>query len=139
MRNRVKAIAGRRRLRRRGTLPNLYGCCNPNLRENAMRGHHDMGGLPAGPVEPTEHNYAPWEKRVHALLTLLSHSSRGIIMVDELRIGIEALGAEEYDRLSYYERWIVSITNNLLKKGVISTDELGRKLAEIEAREAKGQ
>jgi len=102
-----------------------------------MRSHHDMGGLPAGPVEPSEHKYEPWEKRVHALLTLLAQPSRSILRVDELRRGVEALGKEEYDRLSYYERWIVSITNNLLQKGVLSTDELGRKLAEIEAREAK--
>lgn len=99
-----------------------------------MRSHHDMGGLPAGPVAPTEHAYALWEKRVHALLTLLS--ARGLLKVDELRRGIEALGAEEYDRLSYYERWITSITNNLLHKGILTTDELGRKLAEIEARQS---
>jgi hypothetical protein len=29
------------------------------------RGHHDMGGLPAGAVEP-EHDYTLWEKRVEA-------------------------------------------------------------------------
>jgi hypothetical protein len=55
--------------------------------------------------------------------------------VDELRRGIEGLGAQEYERLSYYERWIASITVNLIEKGLISVDELGRKLAEIEARE----
>jgi hypothetical protein len=56
--------------------------------------------------------------------------------VDELRRGIETLGETEYDRLSYYERWIMSITNTLLQKGVLTADELGRKLTEIEAREA---
>jgi hypothetical protein len=55
--------------------------------------------------------------------------------VDELRRGIESLGAQDYDRLSYYERWMASITANLIEKGVITVDELGRKLAEIEARE----
>ena len=58
-----------------------------------------------------------------------------IFAVDELRRGIEALGAAEYDRLSYYERWISSITNILLQKGVVTPDELGRKLAEIEQRD----
>jgi hypothetical protein len=36
------------------------------------RGHHDMGGLPAGPVERAEHDYADWERRVDALMILLS-------------------------------------------------------------------
>jgi hypothetical protein len=64
-------------------------------------------------------------------------AERGVMTVDELRRGIEALGSAEYDRLGYYERWITSITQNLLQKGLLTTDELGRKLAEIEAREGK--
>jgi hypothetical protein len=102
-----------------------------------MRGYHDLGGLPAGLIDRSEHEYAPWEKRVHALLILLSDPSRNLVSTDELRRGIESLGEAEYDRLSYYERWITSITNILLQKGVFTTDELGRKLAEIEQREAK--
>jgi hypothetical protein len=100
-----------------------------------MRSHHDLGGLPAGPLDLSEHVYAPWEKRTHALMLLLAES--GVMTVDELRRGIEALGSAEYDRLGYYERWITSITQNLLQKGLFTTDELGRKLAEIEAREAR--
>ena len=100
-----------------------------------MRAHHDMGGLPAGPLDLSEHNYAPWEKRTHAMMLLLSEPGRRVMTVDELRRGIEALGADEYDRLSYYERWIASVANTMIQKGVFTVDELGRKLAEIEARE----
>jgi hypothetical protein len=103
-----------------------------------MRGHHDMGGLPAGPVEPSGPPKALWEKRAHALLVLLNEPCRDVVNVHELRRGIEALGSAEYDRLTYYERWIASIANVLVEKGVITTDELGRKLAEVEAREAAG-
>jgi hypothetical protein len=99
-----------------------------------MRGVHDIGGLPGGPVDRTEHEPALWEKRVHALLILLSEPERKLMTVDELRRGIESLGEVEYNRLAYYEKWITSITDNLLAKGVITPDELGRKLAEIEAR-----
>ena len=102
-----------------------------------MRGYHDLGGQPAGPIDRSEHQYAPWEKRVHALMILLSDPGRRVMTVDELRRGIESLGAEEYDRLSYYERWIASVTNILLQKGVFTADELGRKLAEVEAREGQ--
>jgi len=98
-----------------------------------LRRHHDMGGLPAGPVEPAEHDYAPWEKRVDAILRLLADSKRRLITTDELRRGIEELGPGAYDQMSYYERWIASITNNLLEKGVITVDELGRRMAQIAA------
>jgi hypothetical protein len=100
-----------------------------------MRAHHDLGGLPAGPLDLSEHVHAPWEKRTHALVWLLNR--HGIMTVDELRRGIESLSAAEYDQLGYYERWITSITQTLLQKGVLTVDDLGRKLAEIESREVQ--
>jgi hypothetical protein len=95
-----------------------------------MRSHHDLGGLPAGPVERDEHDYAAWEKRVDALMMLLSHKDRQLLRVDELRRNIESLGAEAYDRMGYYERWMHAIVQTLIQRGVISIDELGRKMAE---------
>ncbi len=97
------------------------------------RGHHDMGGLPAGAVERTEHDYALWEKRVDALQVLLGR--RGLLTVDELRRNIESLGPEAYDTMSYYERWIHSITQTLLQRGVITADELGRRIEAVRGRE----
>jgi hypothetical protein len=99
-----------------------------------MRRHHDMGGQPAGPVDWADHDHAPWEKRVDALLRLLADGRRRIMTVDELRRGIEELGPGAYDQLSYYQRWMASIGENLLEKGVFTVDELGRKMAEVEAR-----
>jgi len=96
-----------------------------------------MGGLAAGPVERTEHDYALWEKRVDALMVLLHHKDRRLLTVDELRRHIESLGPEAYDKMSYYERWIHAITETLLERGVISVDELGRKIETIRAREAQ--
>ncbi len=102
------------------------------------RGIHDMGGLPAGPVDRSEHDYALWEKRVDALLVLLSDRERRLLRVDELRRGIEQLGQAAYEDMTYYERWIASITGNLLEKGVLTSDELGRKMAEVERRDTTG-
>jgi hypothetical protein len=93
-----------------------------------------MGGQPAGPVDRADHDHAPWEKRVDALLRLLADGRRRIMTVDELRRGIEELGPGAYDQLSYYQRWMASIGENLLEKGVFTVDELGRKMAEVEAR-----
>jgi len=97
-----------------------------------------MGGEAAGKVEPTEHDYAPWEKRVDALMVLLSDRERSLMRVDELRKNIEAIGPDAYDKMTYYERWITSITSTLLQRGAISSDELAQKIADIERREKAG-
>ena len=99
-----------------------------------MRSHHDMGGLPSGPVVPSEHDYALWEKRVDALMMLLSR--RGLVTVDELRRNIEGLGADAYERMTYYERWIHAITQTLIERGVLNVDELGRAMEAVREREA---
>ena len=100
------------------------------------RSHHDMGGQPAGKVRRTEHAYDDWELRVDAMMMLLIGVVGGgkRMTVDELRKNIEALGPEAYDRMSYYERWVTSITQTMIQRGVITTDELARKLAEVENR-----
>ena len=98
-----------------------------------------MGGQPAGPVPRTEHDYSMWEKRVDAMLVLLSGKNPKLITVDELRKNIEAIGPDAYDKMSYYERWIHSIAQTLIQRGVISIEELGRKMADVDARNAKGE
>jgi tetrahydromethanopterin S-methyltransferase subunit G len=100
------------------------------LTEVAKRMHHDMGGLPADRVAPEPHDYEAWEKRVDALMILLSRKHNRLLRVDELRKNIEALGPEVYDRLGYYERWMHSIGQTLLQRGVVSSEEIERKLEE---------
>jgi len=94
-----------------------------------------MGGLPAEAVERTEHDHALWEKRVDALMMLLSSQDRRLLTVDELRRNIESLGPDAYDKMSYYERWIYAITQTLIQRGVITVDELGRKIKVVQDRE----
>ena len=105
------------------------------------RSYHDMGGLPAGKVEPTEHDYAEWERRVDAMMMLLTGVSGGErrMSVDELRKNIESIGPAAYDRMSYYERWVTSLTQTMLQRGLITTDDLTRKMADVEARAAAGR
>ncbi len=98
------------------------------------RGYHDVGGLDFGDVAPGEqHDYAFWEKRVDALLVLLSHPDKALLRVDELRRGIEDLGPEAYDSMTYYDRWISSIANILVEKGVVGRDELEARIAALKA------
>ncbi len=92
---------------------------------------HDVGGQPAGSVDRTEHDAAFWEKQVDAIQVLLSDDTRRIVGVDELRRGIESLGPEAYDTLSYYERWIASIATILVEKGILSEAEIAERIAVI--------
>jgi hypothetical protein len=100
-----------------------------------FRSHHDMGGLAAATVVPAEHDYAIWEKRVDALLVLLGNRQEPLVSTDELRRNIESLGSEAYERMTYYERWIFSIAQTLIQRGVISVEELGRRIQEVSTRE----
>ena len=99
-------------------------------RDFTARGNHDMGGLTAGEIDKNEHDYALWEKRVDAIMMLLTNDLK-IMTVDQLRKGIEALPPDAYDKMTYYERWISSITNGLVEAGVISTEELRSRMSKV--------
>ena len=93
---------------------------------------HDMGGEAAGPVPTEQHDFALWEKRVDALMVLCS--GKGLFTVDGLRRVLEDMGAESFETMSYYERWIASVNQNLIEGGVYSTAELASKMAEVASR-----
>ena len=97
-----------------------------------MRSYHDMGGLPAGPVDRSEHDYADWERRVDAMGVVLSQ--KRLLTVDQRRRAIETLTPEAYDSLSYYERWVIALGQTLIQRGLITTGELARKMVEVEKR-----
>lgn len=97
---------------------------------------NDIGGLPAAPIDRVEHALEPWEKRCHALADVLDFHK--LINTEEKRCGVEALGAEMVGKLSYYERWIVAFANILFRKGVLTPEELARKMDEVRARWPEG-
>jgi hypothetical protein len=97
-----------------------------------------MGGNDAGPVLPDDHDFALWEKRIDALQTITS--GKGLFTVDGLRRVLEDMGPESFETMSYYERWVASVNQNLVENGVYSLAELGEKMAEVAARgETYGQ
>ena len=96
------------------------------------RSHHDMGGLAAGAVTASEHDYAGWERRIDALSVILGRNAN--ITVDERRKAIESLPPDAYERMSYYERWTAALAQTMLQRGMITTEELARKMAEVDAR-----
>ena len=97
------------------------------------RSYHDMGGLQAGPIDRSEHEYDFWEKRVDALMVLLSSPEKQLLRVDELRRAIESLTPEDYDNLGYYERWVSAIAAIMVEKSVVSQAELDARIADLKA------
>jgi Nitrile hydratase beta subunit len=91
----------------------------------------EVGGLDAGPIERVEHEYAPWEKRCHALANVLDIHK---IISTEERCGVEALGTEMVGKFTYYERWIVAFANILFRKQILTPEDLARKMDEVETR-----
>lgn len=98
---------------------------------------NDIGGLPADRIQQTDRELLPWEKRCHALADVLDFHK--IISTEEKRRGVESLGAEVINKLSYYERWIAAFSVILFQKQILTPEELARKMAEVEARYAPDQ
>ena len=94
------------------------------------RRHHDMGGLPAGPVDRSEHELSDWEILADAVNQALGE--KGVKRTDEMRRAREDMDSEVYRSLSYYERWIASIETILTEKKILTRDEIDRKVAEFE-------
>lgn len=115
----------------------LYGLAMSDDTEN--RRYHDMGGLPAGPVEGGDHEPDLWEKRVDAMMVCLGNTGpdgKRMITVDEIRRAIEDLPPDAYDTMSYYARWVHALATILTEHGVVTADELQAKLAEVKGRAA---
>ena len=93
---------------------------------------NDIGGAVAGPVDRSERELEPWEKRCHALADVLDFHK--IINTEEKRRGVESLGAEMIANLSYYERWAVAFANIAFEKGILTPGELALKMDELRAR-----
>jgi hypothetical protein len=98
--------------------------------EDRPRAMHDIGGVSrflCETVDPSPHELTDFDREVDAIRQILG--MKKVMSVDELRRGIEALPEADYHRLGYYQRWIVSITGNLLEKGVLTVAELSAALA----------
>lgn len=100
-----------------------------------MRRVHDMGGLQDGPVPRDEHDWEPYAKRSQAISTLLRAPKLGMLSLDEMRRNTEDL-ADSYHKLNYDERVVHAQVQVLLQRGVITIEELGSKMAEIERRQS---
>ena len=88
-----------------------------------MNGIHDMGGMQGlgelrdEETEPVFHE--PWEGRMFAMM-------RGMNVMSGFRLPIEAIPAQEYLRMGYYERWLTAFVEQLVKFEIATRDEIER-------------
>lgn len=77
------------------------------------------------PLDRKIEEYAYWEQQIDAVLALLMR--KRIMNAHILRKGIESIDKEIYNKLSYYERWTISIAKHCLECGVLTQEELNKK------------
>ena len=78
-----------------------------------------------------EHALADWEILADAVVSALSR--HGLSSTDALRRAMEDMPESEYLSLSYYERWSRGAEQLLVEKSILTTDEIDRKMSELEA------
>jgi nitrile hydratase len=90
-----------------------------------MNGVHDMGGMQdMGPIQYEANElvfHEPWEGRVYALNRALRAWNKWNL--DASRLEIELLPPVEYLRMSYYERWLATMSSLAVKHGLITQAE----------------
>lgn len=84
-----------------------------------MGGMQDMGAIAFAKTEPVFHER--WEGRIYAM----SYAVQG---TGKLRLGLrppmETIPPADYLRMSYYERWITSVTERLVASDLVTRAEL---------------
>ena len=91
---------------------------------------HDRGGwLNDDPIDPDEHEMEEWERQVDALNGVLG--DKGLKNTDQLRRAIESLSQDQYESLSYYEKWTAAMEMLLVEQGVMTTEEIDAKFDEL--------
>jgi nitrile hydratase subunit beta len=90
-----------------------------------MNGIHDMGGMQGfGPIVPEKNEpvfHAAWEGRVVAMRRALRATGQ---LPATIRPAIESLPAEDYLRMSYYEKWLAALVELLAASGVVTREEI---------------
>jgi hypothetical protein len=98
-----------------------------------MNGIHDLGGRHGlGPINPEVNEpvfHAPWEGRAFGLFAATFVFAG--YTVDEFRHAIENMDPAHYLESSYYEHWMSAFESLLIKRGIVTRDELDAKVTAL--------
>ena len=99
-----------------------------------MDGIHDLGGMQGFGAVRVPGSEAPihgdWELRCFVLNMMASYGGFGS---GPFRFVIESLPADEYLRLSYYEKWLHVLETRLIRNGTLAAADLERWRAALAA------
>jgi nitrile hydratase beta subunit len=91
-----------------------------------MNGVHDMGGMHGmGPIEAEKSEpvfHQPWEGRIYSLTRAMGAWNRWNL--DTRRFEDEQLAPADYLRMSYYEKWFVTLVELVVKTDFVSRSEV---------------
>jgi hypothetical protein len=99
-----------------------------------VRRPNDVGGLEAGPVKTGSHDLDGWEKLITALVSSCGPGGRHITTIDEFRRAREDLEPDFYNSLTYFELWAEGFVNLMQEKGVLTREEVERRMDALKAR-----
>ncbi len=102
---------------------------NSERRGGGGRVVNDVGGLDFNAIDQSEHELTFYEKRVDAMLMVLVGNS--VFRVDALRRAIESYAEQEYDGISYYDRWMKAIRDLLIEQEVLDADAIEVRISEV--------
>mmetsp|Transcript_4645 Transcript_4645/g.16346 ORF Transcript_4645/g.16346 Transcript_4645/m.16346 type:complete len:472 (+) Transcript_4645:14-1429(+) len=74
-----------------------------------------------GAIDKAPIQYEYWEQQIDAAECLLV--AKGILNTHQLRNGVESLEEAQYNALSYYERWGISLAKQCLHSGALTLEE----------------
>ncbi len=98
---------------------------------------NDIGGLPAGPVCQDEHPSTLHEKRVDAILRILSGPKLEAFTVDAMRRAIESNTEEDYRNLGYYDKWIRAVRDLIIEQQVLTREEIETRVEQLRTKHNK--
>ncbi len=91
-----------------------------------MNGVHDMGGMEGlGAIQPEPNEpvfHERWEARVHALVLAIGAWRKWNI--DASRHARERIPAVDYLRMTYYEKWLAALVEQMIAAGLVTRAEV---------------
>ncbi|MEP7054177.1 MAG: hypothetical protein ABI912_02900 [Actinomycetota bacterium] len=92
---------------------------------------NDVGGVdgfgPVDIVDDAQPFHDDWEAHVFAMNGALI--AKGVYNLDEFRDAVEQIPPRTFLATSYYERWFMAIRALLVRKGVVTPEEIDGVLA----------
>lgn len=95
---------------------------------------NDVGGMAGAAVDRDEHPVTLHEKRIDALVMLLTSPKVDAFKVDALRRAIEQNTANDYRKFGYYDKWIRAIRDLLIEQSILSEAEISARINALRAR-----